>query len=425
MRGTERRAVTDANGARWLVVTTADDAMPVFAISADYPRDPEQGRAPYAAFLRRESLDALAERLQNYAETHERGEVQEPPLVDALGRPWLWTRAAQVGLPASLDTPFWALLDVGSGAVVQGRTIDELLEAIHTEARVDHGTAHTGGRVGAEGDAPAPGGDSLAVTDGGSSYSEFPGRDLTPPPNLPDFITAAWRSPSIAEAIQRASATYANAARGPGSTLGTILSSLGINSGDSAEIRQAALAIGLMESVYGLQTPWAVFQPSSAPGAPLAGALRPSYNWGAIVASKPTDDYFRRGDKNAAGAPITQKFYAAKGPDEGLTRFLEVWGRNADVVKAASTGDALLVAIAMYNHGYFTGTAGSPLERATAYAKALDGAARNVTTVLKEPQVFGLKKQPAAAPSASKGGGGLALLALGAVVVGGFVLLNR
>lgn len=421
MRGLERRAVTDANGARWVIVTTPDDAMPVFAISADYPRDPDQGRAPYAAFLRRENLDALAERIGNFASSHERGEGQESPLVDALGRSWLWTRAAQVGLPASLDTPFWAVLDADSGAVVHGRSIDELLEAIHIDTRVERGSA----RVGAEGDAPAPTGGALAVS-GGSAYDEFPGRDLTPPPNLPDFITAAWRSPSSAEAIQRASATYASTGRGPGSTLGALLSTLGINSGDSTEIRQAALAIGLMENVYGLQTPWAVFQKSSAPGAPLAGALRPSYNWGAVVASKPTDDYFRRGDKNAAGAPITQKFYAAKGPDEGLTRFLEVWGRNPDVVKAASTGDALLTAIAMYNHGYFTGTAGSPLERAGAYAKALDGAARAVASVLKEPQVFGLKKQPTAAPSASKGsGGGLALLALGAAVVGGFILLNR
>ena len=420
MRGLERRAVTDANGARWVIVTTPDDAMPVFALSADYPRDPDQGRAPYAAFLRRESLDALAERIGNFASSHERSPEQESVLVDALGRPWLWTRAAQVGLPASLDTPFWAVLDADSGAVVHGRSIDDLVEAIHIDTRVDRGSA----RVGAEGDAPSPTGDSLAVS-GGSSYDEFPGRDLTPPPNLPDFITAAWRSPSTAEAIQRASMTYANAGRGPGSTLGNVLASLGITTGDSAEIRQAALAIGLMESIYGLQTPWAVFQQSSAPGAPLAGALRPSYNWGAVVASKPTDDYFRRGDKNATGAPITQKFYAAKGPDEGLTRFLDVWGRNADVIKAAATGDALLVAIAMYNHGYFTGTAGSPLERATAYAKALDGAARTVSAVLKEPQVFGLKKQPATAAGGASKGGGLALLALGAAVVGGFVLLNR
>jgi len=134
--------------------------------------------------------------------------------------------------------------------------------------------------------------------------------------------------------------------------------------------RQIVLAIGLLESGFGVSGRW------------LKPDGEPSYNWGAVV-GKGTDGSVFPGDKDASGTPTSPPFKAFNTMAEGYKSFYGTFAKT-DTNAAAMKGDALGTARAMYGHHYFTGTKGTDEERIRLYAGAIVGAARQVAAALGE-----------------------------------------
>ncbi len=148
--------------------------------------------------------------------------------------------------------------------------------------------------------------------------------------------------------------------------------------------RQIVLAIGLLETGFGVDGAW-LFEDGT-----------PSYNWGGLV-GKGTNGSLVHGDHNPDGSPTKYSFKAFHNMDEAFDAFYTTWSRgdiagigHPDVthepttLAAAARGDARGVATTMYAHGYYGGVAGDAAARIDAYAKAIDGAARTVAAALGE-----------------------------------------
>lgn len=152
----------------------------------------------------------------------------------------------------------------------------------------------------------------------------------------------------------------------------------------NAAERQIALAIGLLETGFGVDGSW------------LFDDGTPSYNWGGLVGTG-TRGTLSHGDKDASGASTTYGFKAFNSMQEGFDAFKATWTRGDmsgvghDIVHEesvddpASRGDALGVATTMYAHGYYTGAGGTDQDRINAYANAIVGAAQTVANALGEP----------------------------------------
>lgn len=137
-------------------------------------------------------------------------------------------------------------------------------------------------------------------------------------------------------------------------------------------IRQIVLAIGWLESRYGLTSDWQL--PNGSP----------SYNWGALVYTGASPGRLDHGDKKADGTGTVYSFAAYNSAADGFRAFLATWKR-ADTFAAASAGNATATAAAMYGHGYFTGAGGTANDRIAAYAKAILSSAELVANTLGEP----------------------------------------
>jgi len=138
-----------------------------------------------------------------------------------------------------------------------------------------------------------------------------------------------------------------------------------------ATARQIVLAIGLLESGYGVEGRW------------IKSNGQPSYNWGAVV-GKGTDGSVFPGDKDATGKPTSPPFKAFNTMAEGYTSFYGTFAKP-DTYAAASRGDAYGTAKAMYGHHYYTGIKGSDEDRIKLYALAIYNSAKHVASVLSEP----------------------------------------
>jgi len=175
--------------------------------------------------------------------------------------------------------------------------------------------------------------------------------------------------------------------------------------------RQMAIAIGFLESCFGL------------PGLHCGDSWQkedgtPSYNWGALVGSG-TDGSIEHKDNAPDGTPVVYNFKAFNTMGEGFSAFLSTWARSdvsgdktipheETVLDAATRGDAYNVAKTMYAHRYYGGTPtgagawhpsmGSDDERRIqTYANAIVGAARTVAGALGESMT--LRSDPVPAQS--------------------------
>jgi len=203
----------------------------------------------------------------------------------------------------------------------------------------------------------------------------------------------------------------------------------------NAAARQIALAIGLLESGYGVDGSW-VFEDGTK-----------SYNWGALV-GKGTAGSIDHGDKTADGAPTSYLFKAFRSMDEGFDAFFATWSRGdisgighpevvheTTTLPPASRGDARGVATTMYAHGYYTGVKGTADDRIDAYANAIVGAARTVANAIGEPLAVTLSAKPIASSlqagtaavvlGAASLAVGAPFVAVGAIAVGTYWLLRR
>jgi hypothetical protein len=139
----------------------------------------------------------------------------------------------------------------------------------------------------------------------------------------------------------------------------------------SEAARQIALAIGYAESRFGVTPDWQ-FDDG-----------RPSYNWGAMVASADMiarGEFLEHADHDAKGTPVRYRFGAHPSASDGIARWVRLLPKDA--VAAAQVGDARGVAAAMYRAHWYTGTAGTDADRIAAYAKMIHGAAAHTTKAL-------------------------------------------
>jgi len=149
------------------------------------------------------------------------------------------------------------------------------------------------------------------------------------------------------------------------------------------------LAVGLLESGFGLGSSWWVVRPGDS-GAKVV----PSFNWGAAHAADGADS-FPHFDPDA-GAIVDHGVYSSL--DDGLAAFMRVWtnGKN-DTIAPASKNDFLEVAKAMCLNGYFgdycssatSATDSAALARDKAkiqdYAGALQSSANFIERTLNPP----------------------------------------
>lgn len=156
------------------------------------------------------------------------------------------------------------------------------------------------------------------------------------------------------------------------------------HSGLNAAARHIVLAIGLLETGFGVDGSW------------LLEDGTPSYNWGGLVGSGTAGSLVHK-DRNPDGSPTEYKFKAFNNMGEAFDAFYATWSHGnvkgighpdvkaeETVLPAAARGDARAVAATMYAHGYYGGIAGKADDRIDAYAKAIDGAARTVSAALGE-----------------------------------------
>lgn len=220
------------------------------------------------------------------------------------------------------------------------------------------------------------------------------------PDTKPETLTEATLPPpstSVATAIRAAAAVFDRSATAKTAT---------------PAARQEALAIGMLENLYGTNPDWYFVTPE--------GKKQPAYNWGATMARK-GDLVVVHGDKDAAGKSVTRTFAAFRTADEGFARFWQIFAKP-DTLAAANDGNATDTAAAMYSHGYFGGTSGSATARIERYAKAVKSAADVVASVLGEAKLVRLEGTPILVKKATGGGGGLllggaAILGLGVIAL--------
>lgn len=187
--------------------------------------------------------------------------------------------------------------------------------------------------------------------------------------------------------------------------------------------RQMALAIGRLESGFGVDGSW------------LLEDGTPSYNWGALTGSG-TAGSLKHGDNEPDGTPVTYSFQAFHSMAEAFDAFRRTWTRSdvsadkaipheATVNDAAARGDAYAVARTMYAHRYYGGTPtgsgawhpsmGSDDERRIqTYAKAIVGSAAEIARQIGEPLAVAYVG-PGGAPSSSSAAGTV----IGSLAIGG------
>jgi len=139
----------------------------------------------------------------------------------------------------------------------------------------------------------------------------------------------------------------------------------------NAAQRQMALAIGALETGFGVSGTW------------LFDDGTPSYNWGGLVGSG-TAGSLTHGDINPDGTPTSMGFQAFNNMDEAFRSFLRTWSKPGNQ-EAAITGDALATARSMCANGYFGGTRGTAEDRAQLYAKGILSTAKVIASQLGEP----------------------------------------
>ncbi len=183
--------------------------------------------------------------------------------------------------------------------------------------------------------------------------------------------------------------------------------------------REIVLAIGLLETGYGVDGSW-----TFADGTP-------SYNWGGLVGTG-TAGPLVHGDHAPDGTPVEYKFQAFHNMDEAFDAFYNVWARGdvggvghpevdheVSVLEAASRGDARAVATTMYAHGYYGGIGGSAQDRIDTYAKAIAGASKTVASAIGEPNDVVLSARGETATNQALMGPLVATRARAAAIAGG------
>lgn len=150
--------------------------------------------------------------------------------------------------------------------------------------------------------------------------------------------------------------------------------------------RHEAIAIGNFETGFGVSGSW------------LFDDGTPSYNWGGLV-GKGTNGSLTHGDRAPDGTPVTYGFQAFNSMDEGFRAFLKTWSRApGDSLDAASEGDAIGTARAMYGHHYFGGTKGTDEDRIQLYGHGIYNGAVEVANVLGEPVSVSLVERKRSVP---------------------------
>jgi len=139
----------------------------------------------------------------------------------------------------------------------------------------------------------------------------------------------------------------------------------------NAAQRQMALAIGILETGFGVSGDW------------LFDDGTPSYNWGGLVGSG-TAGSLQHGDIDPTGKGTHYGFQAFNNMDEAFRSFLRTWSKPGNQ-EAAITGDALATARSMCTNGYFGGTKGTAEDRAQLYAHGILNSAKTVASQLGEP----------------------------------------
>jgi len=135
--------------------------------------------------------------------------------------------------------------------------------------------------------------------------------------------------------------------------------------------RHEAIAIGNFETGFGVSGTW------------LFDDGTPSYNWGGLVGTG-TRGPLTHGDVAPDGTPVKYGFQAFNSMDEGFRAFLRTWSK-ADTLDAASDGDAIGTARAMYGHHYFGGTKGTDEDRIQLYGKGIYNGSVEAAKILGEP----------------------------------------